>query len=133
MPELLKSILSVVFMLICFAGVLFLAYYCTRLIGKRYNSNGKLSGNIKVLDRLSLSQNQSLLIVEAGDKTLLLGCTAHEITALSQLDRDALCENEQQPIQSFAQIFKKASHSKSFSEQNRTEGTGNNEKQTEIE
>ena len=129
MPEFVKSIFTVIFMLICFAGVLFLAYYCTRLIGKRGNIGGICAGNIKVIDRLNLSQNQSLLIVQVCGKTLLLGCTAHEVTCISELDGSLISKAEPQSQLSFAQIFKKMSRDKDngFSGQNGTGGSHGNE------
>jgi len=70
------------FMLLIFAG----AYYVTRLMGRRYSSTASLSSDMRVIDRLAIGRDQYLLIVEAGDKTLLMGVSPQRMDMLAELE-----------------------------------------------
>lgn len=90
MGEELKGFLSILMILVLFAGVLFLAYYTTRMMGKRFSINGSPGGQIKVLDRLSIGQDKTLLIVQAAEKTLLVAVASHAVATLCELDAGTL-------------------------------------------
>ncbi|MCI8441175.1 MAG: flagellar biosynthetic protein FliO [Provencibacterium sp.] len=90
MGEEIRGFLSVLMILVLFAGVLFLAYYTTKLMGKKISLNSSSGGQIKVLDRLSLGQDKMLLIVQAAEKTLLVAVASHAVATLCELDPEAL-------------------------------------------
>lgn len=69
-----------------FALVLFLAYFSSRLLGRRYQFGG--GRYIRLIEQLPLGGNRSLWLAEVSDRVLLLGVTDHGITLLSALDRD---------------------------------------------
>ena len=71
-----------VLMLLIFVG----AYYASKLMGKQYSMQAATSSNIRVVDRLMLGRDRYLLIVEVGDKTLLLGVSPERIETLAELD-----------------------------------------------
>ena len=75
-------------MILIFVG----AYYATRLMGKHYSMQGSSSREMRVIDRLSLGRDRFLLIVEAGDKVLLLGVSPQQIDTLAELDREAFAD-----------------------------------------
>ena len=78
-------------MLLAVAVVLVLAYGCTRLLAGRGGllSRGvSLSGNLRVLERLALGREQSVAVVQVGDRRLLLGVTPAQITLLRELDEE---------------------------------------------
>lgn len=65
--------------------VLILAYFMTKKIGKgmiQYQS----SRNMKVLDRIMLGQDKSLLIIQIGQRYCLIGVAQSGIQLLMQLD-----------------------------------------------
>lgn len=86
MGEGVGGALSILSMLVAFAGILVLAYFTTRLMGKRLPGGSPCAGQMKVLDRLPLGQDKALLIVQVAGRTLLLGVAAHAVSLLCTLD-----------------------------------------------
>lgn len=84
-----RMIFNVLTTLIVFVVILYLAYMASKLVGKRYGGMSTQK-NIKVLDMQTLAPNKSLVIVQTGGKTMLLGVTKEQITCLTELDADAL-------------------------------------------
>ena len=85
-------ILSAVSLLAVILLVLAAAYVFTRWAGK--NMGGGLIGGLgsgrrlTVLDRASLGRDQSLLVVQAGERWLLLGSTPAGVTLLAELTEE---------------------------------------------
>lgn len=76
-------------MLLCVVAIIVLAYLFTRFIAGR-GSLGKLNlgggaGKFKVLARLSLGRDQSAVLVQAGERYLLLGAASSGVTLLLEL------------------------------------------------
>lgn len=120
--ENLKTLLSVIFCLVMFALILYLAYVTTKLIGKRYSVNGKSIKNLKILESISIGADRQLLIVKTCGKYLLLGATSHNVSLITELDKDELCEeiNENNfQTMSFSDALKKVCTEK-FSKKNDT-------------
>lgn len=69
--------------------VIFLAYVGTKFISTRYAkmSSGK---NIKVLERIALGQDKSLVLITLNKKAYLLGVTGKDISIVCQLDEEEL-------------------------------------------
>ena len=65
------------------------AYYVTKFMGKHYNMQTSLSKEMRVIDKLALGRDRFLLIVEAGNKVLLLGVSPQQIDTLAELDGEA--------------------------------------------
>lgn len=75
-------------MFIQFLGVLFiifLAYIGTKWLSRRY-TNLSRSNQMKVLERISLGQDKSIVLVSIGKKAYLLGVSAKGIDALQNFD-----------------------------------------------
>ncbi len=70
--------------------VLFLSWYLTRKLGRYTGQMGRASGNLQVVDRISLGQNEALAIVRAGDQFLLLGISHAGIHTLCRLEEDSV-------------------------------------------
>jgi flagellar biosynthetic protein FliO len=104
--EEIKGVLSILMILALFIGVLFLAYYTTRLVGKRFTLGGPSGGQIKVLDRLPVGQDKALLIVQVAGKTLLIGVAPHGMATLCELDPDRLEEIPLAAEAPFMAVFK---------------------------
>ena len=93
----LDNILSLVWLLVCVLVIIVLAYLFTRYIAGRGGGVMGLSGGteqFKVLCRLSLGREQSAALVRAGERYLLLGVTASQVSLLAELTEEeaqALC------------------------------------------
>lgn len=89
MPETVQSsgsvVLSLVGGLLLFALVLVLAWFCARWLGGRYGfqSSGR---TVRVLERVMVGPDRSLLVVQAGEQVWLLGVTSQHIEKIGELD-----------------------------------------------
>ena len=85
--DVLGSLFSLIWLLICVLVIVVLAYLFTKYVAGRSGMMGAsgCSERFKVLSRLSLGREQSAVLVKAGEKYLLLGVTASQITVLKEL------------------------------------------------
>ena len=85
----LSSLFSLIWMLVCVLAVIVLAWLFTKYVAGRGGTLGVSGGSerFRVLSRLPLGREQSAVLVKAGEKYLLLGVTASEITVLKELTR----------------------------------------------
>ena len=83
----LSSLFSLIWLLVCVLVVIVLARLFTKYVAGRSGVVGGAGGSerFRVLSRLSLGRDQSAVLVKAGEKYLLLGVTASEITVLKEL------------------------------------------------
>lgn len=86
-----SQILSVLGLLAVILLVLAGAYFFTRWAGQ--NMGGGLfvrsgGSRLQVLDRASVGRDQAVLVVKAGQRYLLLGCTSAGLTLLAELTRE---------------------------------------------
>ena len=70
--------------LVFFLLVLALAYAAARLLGRQ--SRHRPGGLLQLRDSLSLGRDRNLLLIEVGDRLLLVGSTPQAITLVSPLD-----------------------------------------------
>jgi len=75
-------------MILIFAG----AFYVSKALGKHYSAQTGASSAMRVIDRLALGRDHYLLIVEAGEKTLLIGVGPQHIETLAELDGKAFAD-----------------------------------------
>lgn len=85
------SVLSLLGMLLTVVLVLALAYWCTRLIGRRglpgyARSQG--ADRLQVLWQLSLGKAERLVLVKVDKRCLLLGVTGGGISLLTELSQE---------------------------------------------
>jgi len=106
-------VFTVLFTLVIFAGILYLAYLTTKYIGKKYSVGGGLYGrNIKILDTVRLSQDKLLMRVKAGDKTVLMGVSKEHMEYICDVDEKQLdiqsagTGSEVPAVTDFASAFK---------------------------
>ena len=88
--DIVKSVFSLIFGLILFAGILYLAYISTKLIGKRYMLSGRGGKNLKILESVSVGRDMTIAIARAGERIFLVGITPGRINLLSELKEDDL-------------------------------------------
>ena len=84
-----KPVLSILTLLAIVLLVLAGAYVFTRWAGRGLSfgaGGGGGRGRLQVLDRLSLGRDQAILVVRAGERFLLLGCTPTKVALLTELD-----------------------------------------------
>lgn len=87
----MDPVLSVVGLLAVVLLVLAATYLFTRWAGKHLGggfAGWGGSGQIEVLDRAGLGRDQTLLMVRAGQRYLLLGSTPAGITLLAELTKE---------------------------------------------
>ena len=93
----LDNILTLLWMLVCVVAVIALAYLFTKYVAGRGGGMMGLSGGtdkFKVLARLSLGREQSLILVQAGERRLLLGVAPSGVSLVAELTQEeaqAIC------------------------------------------
>lgn len=87
-------VLSLLGGLFLFVLVLVLAWYCSRWLGGRFGFSAA-GGTVRVLERVMVGPDRSLLVVRAGEDVLLLGVTPQHIERLGELDPDLYPEEEE--------------------------------------
>ena len=100
----LDHILSLIWLLVCVLVIIALAYLFTRYVAGRSGLGGLgMAGGgerFKVLTRLSLGREQSLALVQAGERYLLLGVTPSGVSLVAELTQEeaqALYASSDQP------------------------------------
>lgn len=84
-----SDILPLLFSLIAIVFVLYLCYAFSRFMANRVNNVSK-SGNIKVLERVALTQDKGLVIIEVCKRYYLVGFANNNIEILKELDEAEL-------------------------------------------
>ena len=72
----------ILFMILIFAG----AYYFSKFMGKHYSAQASSSREMRVVDNLALDRDHYLMLVETGQKVLLIGVSPQHMAALAEID-----------------------------------------------
>ncbi|MCI7804919.1 MAG: flagellar biosynthetic protein FliO [Oscillospiraceae bacterium] len=110
MEDSLISQIGVIFgTLLGIALILYLAYISTKLLGKKFSFKNGSGRKLKILDSVSVGQGKMLIIVQAGEKTFLVGAASESINLISELDSSDFEEDETPPESGmdFKTAFKK--------------------------
>jgi len=76
---------EILFVLLVFVCILFLAYIVTRLVAKR--ASGRLkSRHIEVMDTLAIGADAQFLIIKIGDELFLTAKSQKQLTLLTKLE-----------------------------------------------
>ena len=87
-----QSFFQLIIVLICFVGVLALAYFTTRWLAN-YQKGRSFNKNLKIIETIKLSPDKYVQIVACGkDRYLILGLSKNEVTLLSEMSADELIE-----------------------------------------
>lgn len=86
------TVLSLLGSLLLFVLVLILAWFCVRWLGGQYRIN-TAGSRIKILERIPLAPDRSLLVVRAGEQVLLLGVTSQHIEKIAELDPELFADD----------------------------------------
>lgn len=88
----LDSVLSLMWMLLCVVVIIVLAYLFTKYVAGRKGLVGfggpGGTGRFKALARLSLGREQSAVLIQAGERYLLLGVAPSGVTLLAELTQE---------------------------------------------
>ncbi len=79
----ISSIFKTIFALV----IVLLIIYSISKFGSKY-TNKSTRKNLKILDRLPLSNKSSVCVVKVGEEVLLLGVTENNINVLDKLSED---------------------------------------------
>ena len=132
MPELLMVICS----LLGVIGLIFLVYYGTRWLNKKFRSTGwnGLERGIKIIDCIGIAHDKQLMVVKVGKKGMLLGVAPNSISKLCDIDDDDISdmqrETEEKSSVSFSESFKNVFFKNNNAENGsvQEDGKENNEK-----
>lgn len=70
-------------------GVLLLAYWCCRALGKRWGTaSGVSSGNLRIIEHIQVGQDRRIILLKAGEKTFLVGVSQAGIQLLAEVEGD---------------------------------------------
>ena len=87
----LGSLLSLVWLLLCVVVIIVLAYLFTKYVAGRGGGMMGISGStdrFKVLERLSMGREQSVALVQAGERYFLLGVAASSVSLIAELTEE---------------------------------------------
>lgn len=102
------GILSLFNTILAVAGVLFLAYWCSRMLGKQWGMNAG-SGNLKVISQLQVGQDKRILLLRVGEHHYLVGVSQAGIRLLTEVEGEFEADMPQNtkgtPAPSFQQLF----------------------------
>ncbi|AGF58264.1 flagellar biosynthetic protein FliO [Clostridium saccharoperbutylacetonicum] len=100
--ELFKSLGQLIFALGVTFGLMFLSF---KVMGSKYNviNNNKY---IKVIDRVQITKENSILIVKIGEKGYIMTSTAGHMEKLSELSEDEIKNIEENKKKSNEEIIK---------------------------
>lgn len=79
------SVFVVLGYILLFLGILALAYYSTRMVGKAYDRS-RATSSIKVIDRRLLAQDKSITVVKISDAYYVLYTDRHHTLLLDKLN-----------------------------------------------
>ncbi len=88
-PDTLAMFVQLVFMLLAFVVVAFLAYYATRWLAGAQQHKQK-NGNVELMESVFLNQYSKVQLIRVGRRYMLLGSTKEHITLLTQVDSEDL-------------------------------------------
>lgn len=117
-------------------GLIFLVYYGTRWLNKKFRSTGwnGLERGIKIIDCIGIAQDKQLMVVKVGKKGMLLGVAPNSISKLCDIDDDDISdmqrETEEKSSVSFSESLKNAFFKNNNAENGsvQEDGKENNEK-----
>lgn len=85
----MKEFLQIILLILGFTAVLFVAYFMTRFIGAKMSYSNATS-HIKIMDRVFLSNDKSICIIQVGKRFFVVGVTNHHIDPICELKESDL-------------------------------------------
>lgn len=100
------------------ALIIYLSYICSKYLGKGLVKTGS-SRYMRMVDQMIIGQNRTLVIVQAGDRYLLLGVGPDRIETLTELSEEELIPlggEEGEPALNFNQLLSRIGRKKDSKE-----------------
>lgn len=97
---------AVLTMIISLGFVLFLAWYLLNWMGKRSNNQG-CAGAIKVLDKVVVGREKTLLLIKVGSKTMLVAFSDGAATNICEFGADEVFDKAELPLADFSSVLQK--------------------------
>lgn len=85
-----SEVFTVVCALLGIIGLMFLAFYASRWLNRHFNG-GSFGGSrkmIKIIECTGVAPDKQLMIVEVGNKRMLIGVTPNSVNKICDLDED---------------------------------------------
>jgi len=95
----------IVFLLLTIVLIFALAWLLSRIKGRGFIHSSH--GNIKIIESQTLGMKEKIAVIQVGNKQILVGITAQQITHLADLDQPIELAETQGNI-SFSELLKKA-------------------------
>lgn len=92
----LKGIGELIVLLLIFIGILFLAYWSSKLAA-RFQSGSMKNRNMTVVETMRVQNNKFVQIIKIADKYIVIGVGKDEIHFLTELDGSQLIEEADNP------------------------------------
>lgn len=71
--------------------ILFACYVFTRYIGRGMQIRGRgMTGRLKLIDRMALAPDKSIVIVQVGERYLLLGISSGQVNLLMEIPKEEM-------------------------------------------
>lgn len=86
-----KEILSLIFSLVSIVLVLYLCYWGSRYVSKKAGNAPAFNKNMKIIERIALTQDKGMAIVEICSEYYLIGFSNNGVDILKELSSDE-CE-----------------------------------------
>lgn len=99
-----SDVLSLIFSLFAIVLVLYLCYVFSKYLSKKVN-NVSGHGNIRILERVALTQDKGLAVAEVCGKYYLLGFSTNSVEILKELDGDSLKSPQPTTAGNFLEIL----------------------------
>ena len=85
----LGEVFTVICALLGIIGQMFLAFYAARWLNKHFNGGfGGSHRMIKIIECTGVAPDKQLMIVEVGNKCMLIGVTPNSVNKICDLDRE---------------------------------------------
>ena len=84
--EQFKTVMSLIFSLVGVGIVLYLCYWVSRFASKKMGTTSKFNRNMKVIERIALTQDKGMAIVEVCSKYYLVGFSNNSVEILKEFD-----------------------------------------------
>lgn len=88
-----EILIDLLFFIIVFGCVLFLAYIVTRMIGQKANHSMK-GRHIQVIETVSLGMDKQIILIKAGNEYILLAASGKQIQYLTNVSLNEELINE---------------------------------------
>lgn len=85
----IESIVQLIVLFVIFAGILFLAYWSSKLTARLQNKTMQ-NGNVEIIETVRIQNNKYIQVIKIADKYIAVGVGKDEVHFLSELSADSV-------------------------------------------